>query len=402
MGSRRVRILLTGGRAFVTLDLARQFAHAGHHVVVAESVPVHLCRYSQCVNKSYLVPRPNSEPGAYIDALIRIIQVEQIDLVIPTCEEIFFIAGELDRLSACCAVFSAPLAQLERLHSKWDFNQLVRHYGLCVPETHLLTSQHDLQRFLTYNQRPFVIKPVFSRFATQVIIVESVEQPGRTFEELDISDTYPWIAQEKIEGQAFCSYSIAHAGKLAAHTVYAENFTAGQGACIQFAPVEHPEIDSWIERFVNLAQFSGQIAFDFIVTEAGHVYPLECNPRATSGIHLFQGDRQLPSAFLERNQSDQPVLRPGVSMQAMIAPAMLVYGLLAVRSWKRLKEWLCIFWQARDVIFDVRDIRPFLSQPLILWYNLRGSRALDISLQAFATIDIEWNGQRLDREGSLV
>jgi glutathione synthase/RimK-type ligase-like ATP-grasp enzyme len=393
VSSEHKNILLTGGRALVTLDLVRQFASFGHHIIIAESVPIHLCRYSKHVKKSYLVPRPNSEPVAYIDALIDIIQAEKIDLVIPTCEDIFFIAKGLDRLRKHCTVFVAPLAQMKRLHSKWDFNQLARHYGFLVPETHLLTSQHDLQLFIARNRRPFVLKPVFSRFATKVLMVDVAEQTSHSFQHLTISEQYPWIAQEHIYGKAMCSYSIVHSGKLVAHAVYAETFTAGQGACIHFVPVENPEIERWIARFVEIEQFSGQIAFDFIVTNAGDIFPLECNPRATNGIHLFQKDDQLPEAFLAGHNHDQKVIKPKPSTQAMIAIAMLVYGLRAIHSWARLKEWIYLFFQAKDVIFDSQDMKPFLYQLFILWYNWKESRKLAISLQEFSTIDIEWNGQ---------
>lgn len=395
LSSRRQRILLTGGRSFVALDLARQFARAGHQVIVAESLPIHLCRYSKSVKKHYLVPRPNLQPEAYIDDIVCIVQEEQIDLLLPTCEEIFFIAAQRERLSEYCRVFVAPLWQMRALHSKWEFNQRARGYGLSVPETHLLTSQCDLQCFLARNRRPFVLKPVFSRFATQVQVVEVEERAKSSFQHLTISADSPWVAQERIAGQLFCSYSVARVGRLIAHVVYRADFTAGQGACIQFEPVEQREIDRWIEHFVEQEQFTGQIAFDFIVTSAGEVYPLECNPRATSGIHLFGQDDQLVKTFLENDQRSQLMFRPPAFARAMIAPAMLVYGLPAVHSWARLREWLSIFARARDVIFDWRDLRPFLCQPLILWYNWRGSRAAGISLQAFSTRDIEWNGQEL-------
>ncbi|HEX7736698.1 MAG TPA: hypothetical protein VF458_17760 [Ktedonobacteraceae bacterium] len=396
----RQRILLTGGRSFVALDLARQFARSGHEVIVAESLPVHLCRYSTSVRKHYLVPRPNVQPGEYIDELVRIIREEQIDLLLPTCEEIYFIARERERLSAYCSVFVASLWQMRALHSKWEFNQRALSYGLRVPETHLLTSQRDLQSFIAQNQHPFVLKPVFSRFATRVLMVEVAEQASRSFQHLSISADYPWVAQERIDGQLCCSYSVAHAGKLAAHAVYGAHFTAGQGACIQFEPLEDPGIDRWIEHFVAREQFTGQIAFDFIVTGAGEVYPLECNPRATSGIHLFCQDDDLPGVFLESDWHDQPVIKPCAGARAMIAPAMLVYGLPELHSWARLKEWLRTFTRARDVVFDWRDPGPFLRQPLILWYNWRGSRAAGISLQAFSTRDIEWNGQDLTAQTS--
>ena len=392
MKDEQKRVLLTGGRSFVALDLARQLARSGHTIIVAESIPVHLCRYSQKIQKNYLVPAPNSDSAAYIDALISIIQGEEIDLLIPTCEEIFFIAGALERLCVFCQVFVEPLTRLQRLHSKWEFNQLAYQYGLRVPQTHLITSQDDLRRFININTTPFVLKPVFSRFATNVFIIKSTEQTNQLLEKAAISPEYPWIAQEYIEGKLFCSYSIAHKGHLAAHVVYMEDFTAGLTTCINFAPVDAPLIDQWVARFVSLEGFTGQIAFDFMLTETGELFPLECNPRATSGLHLFRHAPYFSRLFFGQGEGEQSVLKPGPTAQAMIAPAMLVYGLPATRSWHRLKEWLHVFLHARDVIFDARDVKPFLAQPLILWSTWRASRIAGTSLLAFSTRDIEWNG----------
>lgn len=115
------RILLTGGRAPATLDLARQLAVAGHQVYMAESCPAHLCVHSREIVRNYSVPKPNEDSDGYINALIEIIMLEKIDWLIPTCEEIFFVARGLDRLSQHCLVFTDSLDKLRCLHSKWEF-----------------------------------------------------------------------------------------------------------------------------------------------------------------------------------------------------------------------------------------------------------------------------------------
>ncbi len=388
----RQRILLTGGRAPATLDLARQFAQRGHSVFVAESVPQHLCRYSRSVQKSYLVPHPNAAPEAFADALLQIIQQEHIDLLIPTCEEIFFVAQMRDRLQQACRVFVASHEQMRHLHSKWEFIERARQYGLTVPETHLLTSRAALQHLSSSVRFPCILKPVFSRFATKVALIEHGEQLEHTLAALEISASYPWVMQEYLVGQAYCSYSLAHAGQLAAHAVYAVNFTAGRGACIDFAPVEQRAIDAWVTHFLHEEQFSGQIAFDFIVTPDGTVFPLECNPRATSGVHLFTPRDALPDAFFPAYLQCGHVLRPQATTYAMLGVPMLLYGLPSVRSWARLRDWGHVMTRAHDVIFAPRDLGPLLAAPRIIWYNWRESRRLHLSLLAFSTYDIEWNG----------
>ena len=250
-------ILLTGGRAPVTLDLARQFAAHGHRVVIAESVPVHLCHYSRAITHHYDVPPPNRATEAFLDRLIAIIKHEKIDLLIPTCEEIFFVSQGLERLQQHCAVFAAPIEQLRHFHSKWEFIQYARRYNLAVPETHLLTSHAELETFIARYDKPFVLKPVFSRFATHVSIIDNTKQVHILLPQLAMSQTTPWVAQECIYGQAYCTYSIVHNGILAAHSTYAIDFTAGRGTCINFTACEQPVIERWVTHFVQQERFSG-------------------------------------------------------------------------------------------------------------------------------------------------
>jgi len=384
-------ILLTGGRAPATLDLARQFARAGHCVVVAESIPLHLCRTSHLVKKCYQVPPPNAEPAAFIAALEHIIRAEGIDLLIPTCEEVFFVARGLEQLRELCCVCASPLAQMRRLHSKWDFVQAARQYGLPVPETHLLTSRADLHHFCIQRSSPFVLKPVFSRFATHVHVIERAEQA--LCHQLTISPQYPWVAQERIVGQAFSSYSIAYEGRLLAHTVYPETFTAGQGACIHFQAVEQSAIEQWVVDFLRHERFSGQIACDFIVTAAGTVYPLECNPRATSGVHLFGASNELNEAFFNA-RATADTLKPRPGTRAMLGLAMLFCGLPTIRSIKQFRRWARLFFGSRDVLFALDDPIPFFAQTFVLGYNWLESRRRRISIAEFTTRDIEWNGQQ--------
>ncbi|GAA3325969.1 hypothetical protein GCM10020331_060000 [Ectobacillus funiculus] len=76
-------------------------------------------------------------------------------------------------------------------------------------------------------------------------------------------------------------------GKLLAHSVYQTEFTAGLGATIAFQHTECDPIFHLFQYSLKKLKYSGQIAFDFIVTKDGKVYPIECNPRTTSGLHLF-------------------------------------------------------------------------------------------------------------------
>ncbi len=409
------RVLLTGGRAPAALELARLLAGAGHKVYMAESCSAQLCLRSKAVAKSYKTPKPSEEPEAYLATLKTIIDMQKIDWLIPTCEEIFYISRGIDKLSEHCFVFTESLDKLRTLHSKWEFMHKMEEKGFLVPVTHLLSTKEQVEKVLELPGK-WVFKPVFSRFSAKVFFVERSSLTEKQAHTLfcgalkGLSNEQPWVAQQFIKGTAFCSYSIAHRGVNTAHVVYPVSFTAGRGAAISFESVCHPEIDRFVEQFVATEQFTGQIAFDFIQSETTkQLYPIECNPRLTSGIHLFQVEDRIDHAFFAIKQLGgdelEPVKREGELKKQPIFPilpeyqrkavtglAMLFYGLGSIRSPAEIKHWIMLMSSGRDTIFRLRDIQPFFQQFALLWWSFRVSREKRVAIEEAATLDIEWNG----------
>ena len=380
-------ILLTGGRAPVTLDLVRAFHRAGHVVYVAESLRGHLTEPSAAIKAHFEVPAPRQEPEAFLAALRSIIEAYQIELLIPTCEEVFHIAKGLNTLP--CRVFTEPLARLDGYHNKWKFVVKAGECDLRVPESMLVTRQDDLL-YAYAHWRGLVLKPVYSRFAARTLILPSLKDAMATLTFDSLTNQEPWIAQEYIEGEQFCSYSVCQNGRILAHAVYPTAFTAGQGATIAFQSVQHDAIYEWVRTFVEHYKVTGQMAFDFVQTADGNVVALECNPRATSGAHLLTSNPRFVESFFN---SELECITPYEGTSRMLGTAMLTYGLPASLFNGRFGAWLKTFSHSDDVLLDFRDPLPFLLQwRSILSYVLLG-RKQGISALEASTFDIEWNGE---------
>ena len=377
-----MNILLTGGRAPATLDLARAFHRAGHLVFMAESLRGHLSQPSNAIKANFVVPAPRQETEAFLFGLKKIIEENQIDLLIPTCEEVFHIAKGRDELP--CRVFSESIQKLDQVHNKWIF------FNSHMPDTVLIHTQADLLHAFA-QWRGLVIKPVYSRFAARTLILPPLQ---KALAALSFDSRQAWVAQEYIEGQAYCTYSLCHAGHITAHTAYPSHFTAGQGATIVFEHVEHPAIFEWVRSFVEGNQFTGQIAFDFIQTSDGRVYVLECNPRATSGVHLLAAHPRFAEAFLNPQMD---CITPIDHSSCMLSTAMLIYGLPAAFKNKNLRQWIKTFFASADVILNFKDPLPFLFQFRSLFVTIKLAREKNISLLEASTFDIEWNGEGHER-----
>ncbi|GEE00263.1 hypothetical protein nbrc107696_07090 [Gordonia spumicola] len=85
-GTRR-HVLITFARSFLTLNLARLMAAAGHQVTVVDSLAVGVSRYSNAVSGFHKVSPPKFKPQEYCRELAAIVEREKVDIVIPIHEE---------------------------------------------------------------------------------------------------------------------------------------------------------------------------------------------------------------------------------------------------------------------------------------------------------------------------
>jgi predicted ATP-grasp superfamily ATP-dependent carboligase len=369
-------ILLTGGRAPATLELARLLNEAGHRVFLAESLGWNLTQFSRAVVRTYTLPSPRQHFQEFLDVLVNIVNTEKIDLLIPTCEEIFWVAKAKMVLNEYCTVFCEYLPELDVVHHKWHFIQHCQELGLSVPPTQLLTAEIPIEtlRF----SRLKVFKPVYSRFASKTLIRPTEEEARK----IRLSPPNPWVAQDFVQGRTLCTYSIVHQGKITAHTAYYADYTAHHAA-VAFDSVIHTKAQSFVERFVESINFTGQIAFDFIEMADGSIWGIECNPRLTSGIHLFHGQaQQLAAAFLNANQSF--VL--GHGERKMLAVPMLRYA-------TKQDDFWYTFRRSDDVVWQLNDPMPAIMQVFSLFELWRISRKEKITILEASTHDIEWNGE---------
>ena len=379
-------VLIIGGRSPLTLDISRSLNRAGHRIFVADCSRYHISRFSNCVEKSLTLPKPKFSPEKFLDALFKEIRRHRIDLLIPTSEEIMHLARYREKIPSRCLFQSAPFETLASLHNKWLFYQKLQELGFPAPKTALMTSSEQLQK--APFPGPYIIKACYSRASQNLFKIPSGPPPGN----LPLSSHNPWIAQEWLEGSRFCSYSIAFKGHLQAHAAYPVEFSIDKSSCLTFSSISHEKIYNWVKKFVEALEFTGQIAFDFIEAEEGRLYAIECNPRSTSGLYLLSGSERFAEAFLE--EKPIPTIFSEGRKSKQIGVGMLLYGWRKKHSEKALKDFFSTFLQAKDIVYDRLDLKPFFSQPLLFAMYLFQSLRLGKPLPASFTHDFDWNGEK--------
>jgi hypothetical protein len=376
-----MHILILGARAPACLEWARAFHSTGWHITVADSLRWPVTRFSNTVHEYLRLPEPRSSPALWLDALRAAVEMRSIDLVLPTCEESFYLAYGRARIP--CKVMTPDFDLMHRLHHKGRFAEMIRGWEVEAPETHLLATPEDLNAFT--HPVDWVFKPAYSRFANRALLRPGTAQLNSICPTLE----QPWIAQRFVFGREHCSFSLLTGGRLTAHACYHPRYRVGRGAGIWFEPTDPAPIRSFIERFGAVTGYTGQVAFDFVEQEDGCCLALECNPRATSGVHLFDDQHEaLVSALL----GGQGVLTPTPAPR-QVALAM---PLFAARRHGLQSHFWRDFIAARDVITRPGDHGPLLAQiPGLLEIAGRAIRRRCDLLTA-STTDCEWNGQPMD------
>lgn len=381
-----MRILILGARAPVALEMARCLEGAGHAVLAADSVSCHITGASRAVAATLpKLPPPRTQLPAYAAALCHHILGERIELVVPTCEEVFYLARIRPQLPAGCAVFTAPFELLRQLHSKVAVLKLASDAGIRVPHSTAIDSLEEARAWA--GSSDVVLKPEYSRFGVHVRRYAGGIPPSAA----PLPPLGRWVAQRRCTGVELCSYAIAWQGRLCANVTYLPAHRIAGSSSYYFEPRHVPAIDAAVAALVSRLGYHGQISFDWFVEAQGEPTLIECNPRAISGLHLLPHE-VLGAALLEGRAApfDPAALRPRMLGAVMLA-AGLPRALLAGQPGQWWRDWR----RAGDVLAGAGDSAPLLGALRDLASFTLAARRQRCSLREASTRDIEWDGQPL-------
>ncbi|MDN3558910.1 ATP-grasp domain-containing protein [Vreelandella neptunia] len=382
------RVLITGARAVAALDIARDFAAAGWEPHLADSVPVRMARWSKAPARVHRYPAPRQQGAAFRARIVELVDTFGFEQVVPTCEEVFHLAAPALHRRLGERLFVPNLATLRQLHDKFAFARHCGEWGLPVPERHPIDCVEGLERFAS-RSREWVFKPRFSRFGDSALVAPD----RRVLAAITPSPDAPWMAQARIHGEEVCFHGVAHRGELVAFAAYRSSWRLGGGAGYAFEPAadQHREaLRKIAARLAQCAVIHGQFACDAMFDEAGAAYLLECNPRATSGVHLLTGVGHLAHAI------GDGIAAPEAAPRTLyLGPAMVVFGLPQAVRGARVRDWWRCFATGRDVVSRPGDRWPLLGALCdAASFSLTGFKH-NISTNAAATYDLEWNGEEL-------
>ncbi|WP_439477495.1 hypothetical protein [Brevundimonas sp.] len=381
------RVLITGARAVAALDMARSLRAAGYEPHLADCSPAWLARLSSAAGPVHRYASPVERPADFARDIGDLIARLDPVCIIPTCEEVFHLAGLAEADGFSDRLFAPPPDRLATLHAKDRFAGLCRSLSLPVPATTVIADRAALEA-LCGDAADHVFKPVWSRFGARTLIAPTLPELAAV---TPVPDA-PWVVQRRIVGEEVGFYAVCHEGQIAAFCAYGSDWRLPGGASYVFRPLQADQTARLRLMAEALAAFAGtsQIACDAIIDAHGQPWLIECNPRATSGVHLFGRNAAFGRALMGCGEAE-----PGAGARHL-STALWLHGLPTALRDGRLADWRKQGQQGSDAVAAPGDGLPVLGA--LIDAAVFGFRALrtGLPLTEAITADIEWNGRPFD------
>jgi predicted ATP-grasp superfamily ATP-dependent carboligase len=312
-----------------------------------------------------------------MEGLLAIAKQENVDVYVPVCSPVASYYDSLAKplLSGCCEVFHFDPDVTQLLDDKFAFAQKAREFGLSIPKSFKITDPQQVIDFdFSQEKRKYILKSIpydsVRRLNLTKLPCKTPSETAAFVNSLPISEEKPWIMQAFIPGKEYCTHSTVRNGELRLHCC-----CESSAFQVNYENVDQPDILQWVSRFVQGLNLTGQASFDFIKTEDGTVYAIECNPRTHSAITMFYNHPGVAEAYLSDTPLPEP-LQPLPKSKPTYWLYHEVWRLNEIRSFGDIQRWFKTVFGGKDAIFQVNDPLPFLMVhhwqiPLLLLDNLR-------------------------------
>lgn len=367
------------------LDAIRKLGERGHEVFACDSYEAAPGSHSRYLAGHLTTVPATEDPEGFVSGVTDFAAANEIELVLPMFEEIFYLAAQHERLSAVTRLYAPPFRTLARVHDKGSFQELCEQLGIRTPKTVVAHDGDELAAAIERFPRYFG-RAAFSRGGVGLLT-----NTGPLAGHLDPADCHPteanpWLVQEFVDGPMHCTYSCLHDGEVASHMAYRAPRQWEHSTGIQFLSVDPAETLPTVERLATELSWEGQMSLDFVDTGDG-LAMIECNPRPTDGL-LLMSSEEAERGLLDP-RSEALMIEAGRSAQLDFA----VFGEIFREPLKRAPGSIRDLATIRGSDRGWHDILPQLYSFLAFAHHERLSLAERKGLFEAMADGITWDGQ---------
>ena len=291
-----MRLLITSSRMPFALDAIRKLGSRGHEVFACDSYEAAPGSHSKYLAGHFTTASASDDPEAFVADVESFAAENEIELIVPCFEEVFYLAGQHERLSKAARLYAPPFRTLARVHDKGSFQELCDQLGIRTPKTVLAHSPDELREAVERFPRYFG-RAAFSRGGVGLLTNTGPLAGHLELSEAHPTEANPWLVQEFVDGPMHCTYSCLHDGAVASHMSYRAPRQWEHSTGIQFLSVDPSDTLATVQKLASELAWDGQMSLDFVDSGDGLVM-IECNPRPTDGVLLMTAE-ELERGLLE-------------------------------------------------------------------------------------------------------
>jgi predicted ATP-grasp superfamily ATP-dependent carboligase len=382
-----VRVLVTSSRMPFALDAIRKLGERGHEVFACDSYAASPGSHSRYLAAHFTTASASEDPEQFAADVERIAAENQIDVVVPMFEEVFYLAAQHERLSAVTRLFAPPFRTLAQVHDKGTFQELCDRLEIRTPHTVLAHSPTELSEAIERFPRYFA-RAAFSRGGVGLFTNTGPLAGHLALRDCQPTEANPWLVQEFVDGPMHCTFSCLHVGSVASHMSYRAPRQWEHSTGIQFLSVDPAETLPTVERLGSELSWDGQMSLDFIETDDGLVM-IECNPRPTDGV-LLMTDEGLERGLLAP-QDETLLVPPGREEQLDFAVLAQIFKEPLREAPKTIHDLARIHGTDRDFRDAMPKLYSFLALARFERLSLRQREQLFVAMAD----GITWDGQQI-------
>lgn len=387
-----MRVLVTSSRMPIATEAIRKLGRTGHTVLASDPSKIASAGHSRFVKQRFVTASPRYDTPGFVDDIATILSDQPVDMLLPTFEEVFFLARHRERLEPLTELFFPAFETLRTFHNKAAFLEFAAGLGIPV-HPHLVASSRDELAAATKEFNQFIAHATYSRGGL-ALFTNAGPLAGRvSLDDCAPTPENPYIVQPYVPGVDLCTYSIVHHGRVAGHAAYVHPIMLDYSSGLTFESVVDEDALAIARNICEATGFHGQISFDFMRTSEGLVL-IEANPRATSGLAMLP-DEMFIDALRNRLPGEVLVAPAGVHRKLSLG---LLRNLIARprQGWRNLDAFV---HAGKDLLVDFRDPVPSLyelafdANALFKLVVSRGPDRMNV-MEAYVG-DLLWNGEEI-------
>lgn len=381
-----MRVLVTSSRNPFALDIIRKLGSTGNTVFASDTYAGAMGSHSKYATGHAVTASPTSDTDQFIADINRIVAENNIELILPTFEEAFYLAARRDDLVDGVEVFTGPFAKLAMLHDKVSFQRLCEDAAVPIPETIVASSDTELQdaakKFPEYFARA-----AFSRGGVALLTNTGPLAGQMNIEDCHPTEEQPWIVQPFVSGSMVCTYATVVNGKVTSMVTYTAPEQWADSTGIEFVAADSSKTLEYTQKIVDTldCNYTGQLSFDF-VDHGGDLIAIECNPRSTNGTLMLEA--QDFSDALEGKVNDTVVAVPGTQREIKFAVLANIFG----HSVRDIPSTLHSVIHGTDTGKGWHDSFTTMWAPATLVHGMKLSKGKRQAILKSLGEDIVWDG----------